>query len=70
MRFFFFSRGVDCVFFHGGLIVFFSRGVDVSACKQPKHTCFALGERGLQDRMTHAHARSDCVLTREGRLTD
>ena len=28
------------------------------------HTCFELGE-GLQDRVTHVHARSHCVLTRD-----
>ena len=31
---------------------------------------FCARREGLQDRMTHAHARSDCVLTKEGRLTD
>ena len=31
---------------------------------------FCARREGLKDRMTHVHARSDCVLTEEGRLTD
>ena len=30
---------------------------------------FCARREGLQDRMTHVHARSDCVLTKEGRST-